>query len=655
MPPLQQRQRQNRFRWRRFSRRQGIIAFVIIAFIAALALIVVQVLSSPNVKVIPEIWATISNAIIVVLGALFALYALIPVIFPPKDQQAQENHIPFMVEDLPGDFVPRPREFEELIAKLLDQARKQPIAITAALRGAGGYGKTTMAIALCHDRRIRRAFRDGILWVTLGENLTLNKLVGKVEDLIYTLNHQRPGFTGLDAATARLVELLTDRQALIVVDDVWNSAHLKPFQQGGKRCTRLITTRDDSVLPPDAQRISVDAMQQQEAVQLLRAWLNGVRLSASDREALQKLAARLGEWPLLLKLANGALRKQILRNNQTIHDALAYLNQALDEQGLTAFDARNAQDRSQAVTQTLGVSFGLLSKDEYARYRELAVLSEDVNIPLATLQKLWRATGGLNDFGVRELCERLYDLSLLLNFNLTTHMIRLHDVVRAYLRSKVGEEGLVTLHGQLLDAYGLKRWAELSHEEPYLWDHLADHLLPAGRSDKLVRTVKDLRYLAAKACARNAYAAEADLNKAASQAPADVPMRLLKRNFANMGHLLNRCSTYHEMAAVLLSRLMHVKDLSDLCQAFEQDIPRPYLALIRTLSGHTSDVYGCAISPAGDFIVSALGDHTLKVWDARTGEERPAESGVRKEGRCRGVRHHGKKKVSDSGDHTRKV
>jgi NB-ARC domain/WD domain, G-beta repeat len=620
MPSLQQRQQQGRFRWRRFSRRQGVIAFVIIAFIALALIVVIQVLSSPNVKVIPEIWATISTDIIGGLAALFALYALIPVIFPAKDHQVQENHIPFMVEDLPGNFVQRPREFEELIARLLDQKRRRPIAITAALRGAGGYGKTTMAKALCHDQRIRRAFRDGILWVTLGENLTLDKLVGKVEDLIYNLNHERPGFTGLDTATARLAGLLDEHAMLLVVDDVWNPAHLKPFQQGGKRCTRLITTRDDSVLPPDAQCISVDAMQQQEAVQLLRAGLNGVPLSASDSVALHSLAARLGECPLLLKLANGALRKQILRNNQTFHGALTYVNQALDEHGLTAFDARNAQDRSQAVAQTLGVSFELLSKDEYARYRELAVFPEDVNIPLATLQKLWRATGGLNEFGVRELCEHLFDLSLLLNFDLATRTIRLHDVVRAYLGSEVGEEGLVTLHGQLLDAYGIKRWAELSHEEPYLWDHLADHLLAAGRSDELVATVKDLRYLAAKACARNGYAVEADLNKAESQAPADVPLRLL-----------NRCRTYHEIAAVLYSRLEHVKELSHLCQAFEPDIPRPYLAswhplpdlpdpaLIRTLRGHTDRVHGCAISPAGDSIVSASFDRTLKVWDAHTG------------------------------------
>jgi WD40 repeat protein len=133
---------------------------------------------------------------------------------------------------------------------------------------------------------------------------------------------------------------------------------------------------------------------------------------------------------------------------------------------------------------------------------------------------------------------------------------------------------------------------------------------------------------------RAAYAAEADLGFAEQRMPADAPLRLLTHNFTNMGHLLNLCSTYTEIAPVLYSRLVHLQELSDLCQAFERDIPRPYLAswhqlpdlpdpaLLRTLSGQTSFVNGCAISPAGDFIVSASADQTLKVWDVRKGEER---------------------------------
>ena len=114
---------------------------------------------------------------------------------------------------------------------MLDQRGEEPIAITAALRGAGGNGKTTMAKALCHDERIQQAFDDGILWVTLGKNP--GNLVDKVEDLIYMLNKERPGFAGIDTAGARLAELLADRDILLVVDDVWDSMHLKPFLQGG--------------------------------------------------------------------------------------------------------------------------------------------------------------------------------------------------------------------------------------------------------------------------------------------------------------------------------------------------------------------------------------------------------------------------------------
>ena len=41
--------------------------------------------------------------------------------------------------------------------------------------------------------------------------------------------------------------------------------------------------------------------------------------------------------------------------------------------------------------------------------------------------------------------------------------------------------------------------------------------------------------------------------------------------------------------------------------------------MIRPLRGHTYVVTGCAICPAGYYIVSVSDDQTLKVWDVRTG------------------------------------
>jgi TIR domain/NB-ARC domain len=254
--------------------------------------------------------------------------------------RCQQPHVPFMCKDLPPDFVLRLNEFDALINKLLDEKREEPVAISAALRGAGGYGKTTMAMALCHDLRIQDAFDDGILWVTLGENP--GNLVDKLEDLIYILSEKRPGFTSIDAASIHLGGLLADRDILFVIDDVWNPTHLEPFLQGGRRCARLVTTRNEQVLRADVQRIQVDAMQPHEAEQLLGSGLSSLPLDASDTTELATLAKRLGEWALLLKLVNGRLRERISRG-QSIPDAFTYINTALDKHGLTAFDDKNAQ------------------------------------------------------------------------------------------------------------------------------------------------------------------------------------------------------------------------------------------------------------------------------------------------------------------------
>src|SRR5262249_58693015 len=116
--------------------------------------------------------------------------------------------------------------------------------------------------------------------------------------LVYVLSGKRPGANSVETASAELVRALEDRDILIVIDDVWRTTDLKPFLQGGKRCARLITTRNSDVLPGEAQKINVDAMKQNEAISLLSSGL-----PSDEAPATAVLAKRLGEWPLLLKLA----------------------------------------------------------------------------------------------------------------------------------------------------------------------------------------------------------------------------------------------------------------------------------------------------------------------------------------------------------------
>jgi WD40 repeat protein len=579
------------------------------------------------------------------------------------------RRVPFMVEDLPEDFVERPAEFEQIISLLLDPQREEPVAITAALRGAGGFGKTTLARALCHDDRVQEAFDDGILWVTLGQEP--GALTGHLEDLIYTLSGERPGFTGMDAATAYFVELLADRDILIVIDDVWNEAHLRPFLQGGPRCARLITTRNADTLPSTSKPVNVDAMQQNEAVELLRAGL-----PAGGEDKLRKLAKSLGEWPLLLKLVNGALRDRVGNAKQPLPDALSYVDKALNKRGLTFFDARNPVAREQAVKSTLSVSLDLLTDEERKFYSELAVFPEDVDIPLGTIGKLWGKTGGLDEFDVETFCDRLSRLSLLLRFDLTTRLVRLHDVIRAYLIYEQGTN-LPALNQQLLDAHrpippssgaaaSPTTWADMRYDEPYLWEYLAYHLMAAGHGDELLSTVKDLRYLAAKSFVLDSLAVENDLLAARSYDSKDAVLRLLQRLYAQSGHILNRCLYLDDLKATLYSRLYGIKEMSPTIRRFASTLSPPYLApwhplpdqphpaLIRTISLGSGVVLCCALSPDGSYVLTGY-SNVLELWDVKSGLLLSTLSGHRREVQCCDISRDGSTIVSGSLDDTLKV
>ena len=586
--------------------------------------------------------------------------------------RCQARRVPFMVEDLPDGFVQRPREFDQLLKLLIDEQSEEPVAITAALRGAGGYGKTTLAKALCHDERIQEAFDDGILWVTLGENP--GDLMSRVEDLIVTLSGDRPGFTTHDAAVIRLKELLADRNLLIVLDDVWDRAHLNPFLQGGSRCARLITTRNLDTVPASAAKVQVDAMHQNEATAVLAAGLDQTLFhDGSLSLELNALASRLGEWPLLLRLVNSTLRNRIDNDKQSAHDAIMWINTALSKRGLTYFDVRNSEERSAAVGRTLGISLDMLSAQDRERYGELAIFPEDFEIPLSTLEKLWSKTGGFDEFDTEELCSRLNRFSLLLSYDASRRCIRLHDVVRKFLIEQQREK-LTSIHVHLLDAYrpvdsstSLPRWSEIAAKDPYLLDHLAHHLIGADRGDELVSTVKDWRYLVEKTLVRKALAVEVDLLAAQRIAADDKPLQLIRRNFVNSGHILSRSEKRDDVEVTLFSRLQHLHDLKSLTTDLEQHLKRPCVvpaitlpdlphpALVRTLSGHASRVKSCAMSVDGATIVSASSDSTIKVWDGRSGAERFTLSGHAHVVNGCAVSADGATIVSASNDQTLKV
>jgi WD40 repeat protein len=596
---------------------------------------------------------------------------------------------PFMAEDLPKDFVQRPREFEPLIEYLL--TGNQPVA---ALKGAGGYGKTELARAICHDKGIRKAFRDGILWVTLGEKPNVLTALTK---LYQTLTDTKETFVDKEQAAAELAQEWGDKHCLVVIDDVWNQAHLNPFLRGGDNCTRLVTTRNSDTLPSGSLKVDVDAMQINEAVQLL-----SYGLGESQKELLtqlQQLAQRLGEYPLLLKLANGVLRHRLEEAGQSLTDALAYINTALTRKGITAFDARDPEERYQAVKKTIEVSLELLDESERELYGRLAIFLDKVDIPSAALEKLW----GLDNFDTEDFCDRLKRLSLLSDCNLNRHTIRLHDVIRHYLRRQAN---IPNLQQQFLNTYRheippslpyqggnlkapLKKggwgdqtpWWQLPQDEPYLWHYLAYHLQEAGAIEEIVHLLGNFYWLQSKLIATNINALISDYDYLP---PADSSLPNDSREESNLQSKIQNLQAKIQPALLLSShvlrndpkqlpsqlsgRLRHFNeapiqailqqiDTADFCfiNCLSPSLTPPGGRLIRTLTGHSDMVKAVAITPDGKQVISSSWDNTLKVWNLVTGEEQFTLTGHSSSVYAVAVTPDGKQVISASSDNTLKV
>jgi WD40 repeat protein len=586
----------------------------------------------------------------------------------------------FQARDLPKGYVPRPEAFDKIKRLLLNRESQRTTAITTALRGAGGFGKTTLASALCHDPDIQAAFPDGILWVDLGEQPP--RTLDLLNRLLASLEKSHTDAVLLQEAQERWQAALQDRVCLLVIDDVWQPEILLPLLKGGPQCVQLITTRNDLLLPKDAARVLVDAMYPREAVSLLCQDLPEEISQAIYQPKLEALVTRLGCWPLLLTLANGMLVDRVVEYHLSIAEALTTIAEAYQTCGVTAFRLDNVEERQRTVEACLKVSMQHLETFIHAhyhateRYQELAMFPEDTDIPLMTLQLYWKGSAELEPWETTDLCTRLRRLSLLLDCDLRKGTIRLHDVFRSYLIQRVRPQ-LPTLHIHLLDAYqqayGLTRWADLPQSEEYLWHNLIFHLCQAGRLEALQATLTDPGYLANKMRFVSISALEADLLLASTVPPTEAGeqassfFKMLHRGVGHISHLLRQVQTEAEVGGLLLSHLDWGPTFATQQISLEHGLPRPFLtawhplpgrlssALFLTLHGHTDSVWGCAVSPDGRWIVSSSWDKTLKIWDTFTGMQRKVLKGHTDSVSGCAVSPDGRWIVSSSFDHTLKV
>jgi WD40 repeat protein len=559
---------------------------------------------------------------------------------------------------IPSWAIPRPDEQDKVVAAVCAKPGSM-VGITTGLEGAGGFGKTMLAEMACADERVREHFAGRVYVVTLGQDVRgPSAIATKVIEAIHfitghTATYTDPGMAGDELG--RLLDQPPGRRTLLVLDDVWEPAQLDPFLRGGRDCVRLVTTRVPAVLPGDALRVRVDQMTQDQA----RAVLDQ-DLPPLPEHLASDLITVTGRWPLLLRLANRWMRRQV-ETGAGIAAAAADMLALLREEGPAAVDRSHPPpdpgdpvQRRRLVRATLQAAIGLLTTSERQCLAELGIFAEDEPVPILVAARLWQARTGLSEPRARDLCHELSSLSLLtVNPDAGGYLV-LHDVIRDYLRHDLGSDRITALNAVLTDAVQddlppaapltasapdpQAAWwtlAENSDSTPaagYLADHAISHLLAADRAAQAEAVACDLRWVEARLRQRGPTAPWSDCARVPTSAAARRA-----RDLAQTAHLLAPTDPAHALTAVLHSRLGSLPGWAEQVTARQPQLVYPVLrnhwpppdlphpALIRVLDAKDMDMDVSKLVVAADGSwLAAVGGYwsgRLRIWNLATGKQ----------------------------------
>jgi tetratricopeptide (TPR) repeat protein len=380
------------------------------------------------------------------------------------------------VPNLPLNFLPRPDELNAIKAAVL-VSTNQSVAVTGTahrvgVQGMGGIGKSVLAAEIARDEEVRRAFPDGVLWVTLGQT-PMRKLTKWQAHLAEVLGAGQRTFTDIQLGKAFLSELLADKACLLILDDVWQAKHAAAFDALGQRCKMLLTTRDRGLITAlGAVVCQLGVLSNEQALALLALWA-GQHEETLPTEA-HDVVRECGNLPLALAMIGAMVRGKPDRWANVLHK----LRNADLEKIRHQFPDYPYSDLLKAIQ----ISVEDLKPDEQRRYLDFAVFPEDTPIPEATLQTFWEPEG-LNKHDTQDVVYLLVERSLAQRDD--KGRLGLHDLQYDYVRKQAGD--LSVLHNQLLSAYAKQcpnGW-HTGTNDGYFFEHLAYHLKESERKEEL--------------------------------------------------------------------------------------------------------------------------------------------------------------------------
>jgi DNA-binding SARP family transcriptional activator/tetratricopeptide (TPR) repeat protein len=328
--------------------------------------------------------------------------------------------VPRQLPAPPRWFTGRTGELDRLTSALDVPSTAGTTIAISAIGGAGGAGKTWLALHWAH-RHLDR-FPDGQLWVNLrgfdpsGQPLTPQAAIRILLDALGVEPAAIPA--DLDAQLGLYRGLVAGRRMLILLDNAADTAQVAPLLPGSPTCTVLVTSRDrlaGLVTSSGAHPVALEVFPDQDARALLADRLGDERMAA-EPDPVAELVACCAGLPLALGIVAGRAQT---------HPELPLSALAADLRDATTRLAGLATDPSVSVRAVLSWSHAALTP---AQARVFGLLGR---VPGPDISRSGAANlTGLTDEETLAALRALERVALVQQH--VAGRYRMHDLVRLY-------------------------------------------------------------------------------------------------------------------------------------------------------------------------------------------------------------------------------
>ena len=355
---------------------------------------------------------------------------------------------------IPPNHVKR-QELLNKIANNLLQATINPdkYGTTLTITGAGGFGKTSIAISLCYHQQVTKCFTDGFLYIELGPQAPDPNVKLKA---LYKLLINKD--CDLNIAEHKIKQLAIDccRNLLVIIDDVWHVEDAEPLLRAFSNNKTIITTRMNDIdqFIPSISSVTVSSMTQEEAICLLTTGVvDSSKLSQEEKELLYKLAQDVHLWPLPLSLIRGLLSYNLTQCQLSCRQAIQKIQDDLGHHGIAAFDKSNTEgegaNRRLAASACIEVTLKLVPKHLTDKYKSLILWTGiGTSLQTAVLNNLWDISKQEAENTVDALwgygLVRFTEITISPNRS-TQQCVEVHEVINQYIIERMDSKEFVLL------------------------------------------------------------------------------------------------------------------------------------------------------------------------------------------------------------------